>query len=295
MTAPSQARRDASLSNPGIDREPTQHRRIDRLSVLTAALLLVAALVGAGTAWWPGLLTGPLAMNGSARGTALVVLLLAIPLVAVSTVLVRRASAIAASVAAGGVAYLVYNAMLFLFATPFNRLFLLYVAMLALSVWTLGHLMLWVPTSPTIGIRTRRLMAIYIGFIAVANTALWLMSIVPALFLERPSAVADDLGVATNPVWVQDLSLWLPASMVIAVALWRGRRWAAAAATALLVFWFLESVSIAVDQWMGASADPQSTVVSMTLVPGFLILAAVNLVPTVILVYQRRAAQRSGA
>jgi hypothetical protein len=37
----------------------------------------------------------------------------------------------------GTVAYLVYNSIMFAFATPFNELFLLYVAMLGLSIFTL--------------------------------------------------------------------------------------------------------------------------------------------------------------
>ena len=40
----------------------------------------------------------------------------------------------------GTAAYLTYNAVMFCFATPFNRLFPLYVAMLSLSVFLLAGL-----------------------------------------------------------------------------------------------------------------------------------------------------------
>ena len=47
---------------------------------------------------------------------------------------------------------------------------------------------------------------------------------------------------------------------------------------AILVFWVIESVGIAVDQWVGPSADPASPVVSTSAVPAFVVLALVNLV-----------------
>ena len=49
---------------------------------------------------------------------------------------VARGSVRAVIVWLGATAYLLYNSVMFLFATPFNRLFLLYVAMCALSIWT---------------------------------------------------------------------------------------------------------------------------------------------------------------
>ena len=52
------------------------------------------------------------------------------------------------------------------------------------------------------------------------------------------------MGVATNPVFVQDLAIWRPAAVVVALGLWRRRPWAALRAGAVLVFWFLESVGL---------------------------------------------------
>ena len=96
---------------------------------------------------------------------------------------------------------------------------------------------------------------------------------------DRPGAVTDGMGVATNPVFVQDLAIWLPAAAVVALGLWRRRPWGALLAGAVLVFWFIESVGIAVDQWFGSTADPASTVTSMTMVPAFAGLAVIGLVP----------------
>lgn len=131
--------------------------------------------------------------------------------------------------------------------------------------------------------RWSRLLAGWVGLVTVANAGLWLTGIVPAVLGHRPQQVTDGLGVATNPVWVQDLGLWLPAAAVVGVALWRRRPWSNAAGAALTSFWVLESISIAVDQWFGAQADPTSAVVSSALVPGLLVLAAIGCLPALAL------------
>lgn len=93
--------------------------------VLTFLLAGVAVPTAALTLWDPGLLLGPAAMNGSARGTALVVLVLGVPLVAGAGWVSRHGDPAWLAAAAGGVAFLTYNAVMFVFATPFNRAFLL--------------------------------------------------------------------------------------------------------------------------------------------------------------------------
>src|SRR5664279_2637104 len=101
---------------------------------LSGAVLLVASVASGLTFGVDGVLTGPAAMNGSARGTALVLLVLTVPLLAVAMVLAARGSVGAVIVWLGALAHIAYNAQLFLYGTPFNHLFLMYVAMLGLSV-----------------------------------------------------------------------------------------------------------------------------------------------------------------
>lgn len=115
------------------------------LAATAAANGLLAFLV-------PGVLRGTAVMNGSARGTALVMLLLGIPVLAASMALARAGSARAVLAWLGAAAYLLYNSVLFVFATPFNRLFLLDVAMLALAAWSVGVL-LWQTDAAGLGRR----------------------------------------------------------------------------------------------------------------------------------------------
>ena len=239
-------------------------------------LLLAAIAVGAAAPTWlvDGVLTGPAAMNGSARGTAVVVLLVAVPLLVVATF---RDGLAARAVAVGATAYLLYNAVLFCFATPFNRLFLLYVAMLGLAAATLLVLLMHTDLTRLDGRAVpARAVAAYLWVVVVLNALAWLAKIVPGLRGDLPPEFLDGTGLTTNPVFVQDLGLWLPAIAWIGYAAWRRLQVGYFLASAALVFWTVEAVGVAVDQWMGHRADPSSTVVSLAVVPGFVVLAVLS-------------------
>ena len=247
---------------------------------LSGALVIITVIAATITLAAPQLLTGPAAMNGSARGTALVVLGVAVPSLMLSLHSIRSGSLVTTAILLGTLSYLTYNSMMFVFGTPYNRLFLLYVGMLSLSLWSL-LVLVWrvVPAVPATTVRLGRPVAVYLWLVAAMNALIWLSTIVPSIVADRPGAVTDGMGVATNPVFVQDLAIWLPAAAVVALGLWRRRPWGALLAGAVLVFWFIESVGIAVDQWFGSTADPASTVTSMTMVPAFAGLAVIGLAP----------------
>jgi hypothetical protein len=221
-------------------------------------------------------------MNGSARGTALVALAVAIPTVVVSMVLVSRGHVSPVLTWLGGVGFLQYNAVLFLFATPFNSLFLLYVAMFAFAFWTLVLLLMAIDVPAFAGRFSRRLparaLAGYLGVIALLNTAAWLAGLIPGLFSRSP-AFLEGTGLTTNPVYVQDLAFWIPLMAVTAALLWRRQAWGIVLAGGMFVYFFIESISVALDQWMGGTADPTSSVASTAFTPVFGAVAVIGLIP----------------
>jgi len=246
-----------------------------RVRSTTTGWLLVAVAAGcaAATLSWNGLLTGPAVMNGSAKGTALVVLVAAVPLLAASLSAGPARSTAAMVGSLGASAYLLYNAVLFVFATPFNQVFLGYVAMLGLSLWTLVLLLVQAfaqPAHPTV---RHRGVASFIGVVVVLNAVAWLARVVPALFDERPLSVMDGTGLTTSPIYVQDLAIWLPTFAWLAFELWRGTSRYLVPAAGALLFWTIESVGVGVDQWWGHHADPTSDVASAAVVPMFVLLA----------------------
>jgi hypothetical protein len=256
-------------------------------TVLAVALAAVAGTASAATLLDPAVLHGPAAMNGSARGTALVVLFAGVPLLVGSVLAARRGSALARLTWLGALGLFAYNALMFLFATPFNELFPLYVAWLGLAAWSIGSLLAamdvgdlaarFAPSAP------RRAVASYIWVVVALNALAWLAKLVPGLGRARNPEFLRGTGTTTSIVLVEDLGLWLPLMAVVGLWLWRGQPWGLVLAAAGLVMWVLESVCVAVDQAYGAAADPGSPVVSVALTPVFLALAAVGVVPVLLL------------
>jgi hypothetical protein len=250
---------------------------------LSGALAVVATAAAAATLFIPGLLRGPPAMNGSARGTALVVLVVAVPLLVIAMLWAAARSVRALILWLGAMAYLGYQAVMFTFATPFNQLFLLYLAMFSLCFWSTIVLVRQLDIE---ALRARfsanlpvRGLATYALIIVLLNALAWLRNVVPSVLSSTPPSWLDGTGLATNPVYVQDLAFWLPLMAVGAVWLWRRQAWGYLVVGSMLTMWVIESVSIAVDQWMGSAADPASTVASATLTPAFGVLALIGLLP----------------
>jgi hypothetical protein len=264
---------------------------------LSAALAVVAAAAAGTTVALPEVLSGPAAMNGSAIGTALVVLLVAVPVLLAGMRLAARGSVPGLFAWLAAVAYLAYNAVLFVFATPLNELFLLYVAMLALSGWALVSLLLRVDLAELGSRATARLpargLAVYAWVAVVLTASAWLRGLVPATLRGEPGAVLEGTGLTTNPVYVLDLGGWLPVLAVGAWWLWQRRARGVLVVGALLGMLVVESLGIAVDQWFGSQADPSSPVVSAAVVPVFAALALVTLVPLLLMFRGLQGSRRS--
>jgi hypothetical protein len=253
--------------------------RTQRLSAAVAALVVVAAVP---TFFVDGILNGTPVMNGSARGTALTMFALALPVLAVGLVTSTRGSVWGRAALLGALAYLTYNATLLVYATPFNELFLAYVALLGFSLWSLVSALLdprplLVPGSklPARGI------AAFILTVVALNALAWLRVVVPDLGQDPPGFL-EGTGLTTNPIYVQDLAVWLPALAIVAVLLWQRRPSGVFLAGAGLVFWMIEAIGVAVDQWFGHRADPTSDVATLAGVVLFVVLAAATLVPLIL-------------
>jgi hypothetical protein len=249
---------------------------------MSAALAVASGVAAALTLLAPDVLRGTPVMNGSARGTALVALVVALPILSVSMLLVSRGAVRPLVAWLGAAAFLQYKSVVFLLATPFNSLFLIYVAMFALGFWTLVLLLRALDVAsfasrfaPELPVRA---LAVYLAVIAVLNAGAWLAGVVPAL-LTRSPAFLEGTGLTTNPIYVQDLSFWIPLMFVSAALLWRRHPWGFVLVGGMLVYFFIESISIALDQWMGSAADPASAVASAAFAPIFAIVAGIGLIP----------------
>jgi hypothetical protein len=250
--------------------------------VLSALLLGAAGIATVSALAMPDFLHGPAVMVGSMRGTALVVLALAMPILVLGMAGARDGRLAGMVAWIGSVAFIAYQAWMFLFGLPFNGIFLVYVAMLAFGFWGLVALLARVPAeayarsfSPSL---PARLLAGWMIASCLAFYALWLKNVVPAL---SDSATADFLegtGMVTPTNYVLDMALFLPFTILVAASLWRRTPWGLLVGGAVLLMLVLESLAIAVDQWVGSAADPASPVASAAATPLFLVVAAIGLV-----------------
>jgi hypothetical protein len=252
-----------------------------RAAWILSWLLLAAASLAAGCAIaLPDWVHGPAVMVGSMRGTSFVVLLLGVPILVLGLLSARRGSVAGIAAWIGAVAFLAYQGWMFLFAVPFNGLFLVDVAMFAFGFWALVCLAIGVPFERYAASFDRwlpvRLLAGWMVASCLAFYALWLKNVVPALFNSAEPAFLQGTGMVTPTNYVLDMALFLPFTIAVAVALWRRTAWGLVMGGAMLLTLVLESVAIAADQWAGAAADPGSAVASAAMTPMFLVVAIVG-------------------
>ncbi|MFZ0161493.1 MAG: hypothetical protein WAL50_20880 [Kineosporiaceae bacterium] len=256
-----------------------------------AALALVTTIGAAATFFVDGVLRGPAVMQGSARGTALVMLAVAVPALLAGMWLARRGSVRGVLAWLGALGYLIYNAVMLLFGTPFNRLFLFYVAILGLALAGTISLLCGLDV-PALAERLReapaRAIAVYVWVIAAANALIWLRVVVPGLGAEGAPAFLDGTGLLTNPIYVQDLAFWLPLAGLSARWLWRRTAWGYVVVGGLLGMWLIEAIGVTSDQWFGHRADPASTVATLGGAYLFAVIAVVNAVAITLFLRLRR-------
>ncbi len=256
--------------------ESTIETRLGQAPWVLSGLVLVAAAVATISALaLPDLLHGPAVMVGSMRGTALVVLVFALPILVLGMAAARRGRLLGFVGWIGSVAFIAYQGWMFLFGLPFNGLFLVYVAMFAFGFWGLVTLLIRVPVgsyaATFAAALPARLLAGWMVASCLAFYALWLKNVVPGLFDSAAPAFLVGTGMVTPTNYVLDMALFLPFTIVVAVALWRRTAWGLVVGGAMLLMLVLESVAIAVDQWAGSAADPGSPVASAAMTPLFLV------------------------
>ena len=249
---------------------------------LSTALAVVNAIAGLVSVFFPDIFRDDPAYAGNARGTFVVVLLVALPAMALAMRAAARGSLRAGLVWLACVGYLLYNAILSSFSLRFNTLFLVYVASLSLSVASLVAVLRCVDAnllarrlSPRVPARA---VAAYLVVIAAAFALLWLADIVPAIVAGTVPDSLRGTTLITNVVEVIDLAFALPLTLAAGIWLWRGQAMGVLLSGTMLVFLTLEAISVATDQWFGRLADPSQPTGAIAL---FVALAAIGAVPTV--------------
>ncbi len=206
------------------------------LSALIVILAVPTHLIGLLA---PSIYRDPAVLLPQNRGTDLVTLALAIPLLAFTATAVARGSLRFRPLWLGALAYLVYAYGMYAMAVRWNPLFLVYVALFGLSLFTLIIGLVQTDAAQVRAALTAplpvRLVAAYLTGIGVIVAAMWLGEEVRALVSGTiPSSVLQ-FETPTNIVHVFDLGVVLPAMILAAVQLLRRRPWGVVLAGMLLV------------------------------------------------------------
>ena len=175
-------------------------------------------------------------------------LLIAAPALLILATLGLRGSLRAYLLWLGVLTFTVYNYVIYTFSIPFGPLFLLWVAVLGMCIYTLiGGVTAVDQRAVAAHYTSQRAVTVTAWFlivIAILFGLLWLSEDVPALLAgARPQSVID-MALPTNPVHILDLAFFLPAVIATGVLLIKRRSFAYTVAPAFIVFLILTGIPI---------------------------------------------------
>ncbi len=192
---------------------------------LTVPIAILLAIAAGGGVLVNSLYRDAPYFAAQAIGQDYVSLTVVLPTLIISAFFAFRSAPRARMVWLGVLVYLVYSYAIAAFDVKFNRLFLVYVALLGCSLYALiGGLV----TTDMARIRACftektpvKAVSVYLAVLALLFYFLWLSEVIPALMTGKVPQSVRDNSTPTNAVHVLDMAWVLPAFGITAVSLWR--------------------------------------------------------------------------
>jgi len=217
------------------------------LSVIDALLVLLASASGILLTSIYARETPSWAVQGIGQD---IVNIVAVVVLFIAVYFVNKGSVKAFLVWSGVLLYLIYAYVIYAFDVHFNRLFLVYVAILGLSFYALVgsviHLHLDRLQASFSATTTARAVSVFLLVLGIVFYLLWLSEEIPALLTGKIPPSIIQANLPTNPVHVLDLGLYLPAMIITGLLLWRRKLLGSLLAGPLLVFSILTGSAILV-------------------------------------------------
>jgi hypothetical protein len=182
----------------------------------------------------------------------------------------------------GCLGFTVYNYAIYAFSIHFGPLFLVWIAVLGLSVFALIGSLAAVDAGAVQARftgKTLRWPGWFLILVAALFALLWLSKILPDLLARRPSQSAGEFNLPTNPVHVLDLAFFLPAVVASGVLLLRRHPWGYATVGAQLTFLALTCLPILVTPLIANARGHQ---------PGWAVVGPVGLTLLISIITLRR-------
>jgi len=263
---------------------PTNNLHFNICSWLSGAIAILLLIVTLGGLFINGLYRDTTWMLVQARGQDLATLVIGVPLLIVSLLMTIRGSEKALLVWLGSLTYILYTYITYAFGSAFNAFFLFYIALVSLSLFTLVTALLHINVdalshhfdakAPVKTVSTFLLTVAILVFLA------WMKQIIPSLFTgQLPESIAL-ARTPSNPIFVLDLAVLLPAFCLAAIWLWRRQAWGYVLSGLLLVKGLTLSLAILSMSWFMFQSNQPG--VDPAVVAFWVVLALSGLMLTVI-------------
>ncbi|EMA56150.1 hypothetical protein [Halococcus thailandensis] len=194
-------------------------------SLATLVLTVIATIVGL---FVPGFYRDAPVLLPQVYGQDLLTLVVAVPALAVSLYFTVDGSLRGYIVWLGVTGYLLYTYASYAFMTAFNELYLVYVALLGLTLYTfVGGMVRLNPTGlkRAVGERSVRSYVAFQLLVALLVVTLWLADILPATLAGITPESVTAANLPTNVIYSLDLGVLVPAYVISAYWLGKRRAW----------------------------------------------------------------------
>lgn len=204
-------------------------------SIAILVLTVIATVVGL---FVPGFYRDAPVLLPQVYGQDLLTLVVAVPALAVSLYYAAQGSLRGYVVWLGVTSYLLYTYASYAFMTAFNELYLVYVTLFGLTLYTFVSGMVRldaVGLKRVIGDESVRSYAAFQLLVAVTIVVLWLAEILPATLTGTTPPSIAEANLPVNVIYSLDLGVLVPAFVLSAYWLRKRRAWGYAFAGVLLV------------------------------------------------------------
>jgi hypothetical protein len=211
---------------------------VNKIIAITTVLIAILAIVAAGS----GLFLNGLYKNDTKSGAAqeqgndLVTLVLCVPLLLVSGFYASKESLRGRLIWMGTVFFFLYTYASMCFLSAYNQLFLVYVALFSLSLYTFAYSLLTLDVGQVKESMARapvRVTAAFMFLICIAVGLMWLAMIIPPLMAgERPAVLET---YTTLVIQALDLGIVVPLAGIAGALLLKRDAWGYTLASLILI------------------------------------------------------------
>jgi hypothetical protein len=198
-------------------------------TILSILIAILATFASAGGLLLDGLYRDNAFVKTTWLGNDAVTLFLAVPILVAAMILAKRGSFRAQLIWMGALDYMLYNYAFYLFGAAFNWFFLVYAALLALSIFAL---LFWLANLDVNGIsgQVRKEAPVkwiggYFLFVASGLGLVYLIQSIGFILTGNLPAIVTISGHPTNVVFALDLTLLIPWLILGAVWLMKRKPW----------------------------------------------------------------------